>query len=231
MRKLAAGLCAAVSMISVAAAADLPRPVYKAPAVVPVPVFSWTGFYIGLNAGYGWGSGDGTITEGILGSGPISGKSSGFLGGGQLGYNWQYGPVVFGIETDFQGTTAKGTVTATTPAYSMVGTEKEPWFGTIRGRLGYAFDRTMIYATGGGLYGQSKLTGTDTAVGAFSNSATYWTWTVGGGIEHMFVPNWSFKVEYLYAGTPDKNPSPPLTTALSGSVHANIVRAGINYHF
>jgi outer membrane immunogenic protein len=138
---------------------------------------------------------------------------------------------VFGVEADFQGTAGKGTVTALTPAYAMTGTEKQPWFGTIRGRLGYAFDRTMIYATGGGLYGQSKLTGTDTAIGPFSTSATYWTWTVGGGIEHMIVPNWSVKLEYLYVGPPDKSPSPPLTTALTGSAHANIVRAGFNYHF
>jgi outer membrane immunogenic protein len=230
MRKMAAGLCATASMISVAFAADLPRSVYKAPAVV-APIFSWTGFYLGVNLGYGWGKGDGTIGVAGFGSGPISGSSSGVLGGGQIGYNWQTGPVVFGVEADFQGSGAKGNVTATAPGWAMVATNKEPWFGTIRGRLGYAFDRTMIYATGGGLYGNAELNGTTTASGAFSSSATYWTWTVGGGIEHMFLPNWSAKFEYLYAGTPDKVPAPPLTTAISGSAHGNIVRAGLNYHF
>jgi outer membrane immunogenic protein len=138
---------------------------------------------------------------------------------------------VFGVEADFQSSTAKGTVTATVPAYGMVGTEKEPWFGTIGGRLGYAVDRTLIYATGGGVYGNAKLTGTDTAVGAFSDSVSFWTWTAGGGIEQMFLPNWSAKIEYLYVGSPDKTPAPPLTAFVNGSAHANIVRAGINFHF
>jgi len=217
-------------MVSVAFAADLPRSTYKAPALV-APVFSWTGFYLGVNLGYGWGSGDGTIAVGGFGSGPVSGDGHGILGGGQIGYNWQTGPVVFGVEADFQGSGSKGTVTATAPGWAMVATEKTPWFGTIRGRLGYAFDRTMLYVTGGGLYGNAELNGTTTASGPFSSSTTYWTWVVGGGIEHMFLPNWSAKIEYLYAGTPDSVPVPPLTTAISGSAHANIVRGGINYHF
>jgi outer membrane immunogenic protein len=217
-------------MVSVALAADLPRSVYREPAVV-APVFSWTGFYIGANLGYGWGSGDGTITVGGFGSGPISGDGSGILGGGQIGYNWQAGPWVFGVETDFQGSGSKGSVTATAPGWAMVATQKTPWFGTIRGRLGYAFDRTLVYATGGGLYGNAELNGTTTASGSFSSSDTFWTWTVGGGIEHMFLPNWSAKIEYLYAGTPSSGPVPPLTTAITGSAHANIVRGGINYHF
>jgi outer membrane immunogenic protein len=217
-------------MISVACAADLPRSVYKAPAVV-APVFSWTGFYLGANLGYGWNDGDGTITVAGFGSGPVTGSGNGILGGGQIGYNWQTGPIVFGVEADIQGSGGRGDVTATAPGWASVGTAKTPWFGTIRGRIGYAFDRTMIYATGGGLYGQTDLDGTTTATGPFSASETFWTWTVGGGIEHMFLPNWSAKIEYLYADTPDNVPVPPLTTAITGTTHNNIVRAGINYHF
>lgn len=230
MRRIAAALFATVSAISVASAADLPRQTYKAPAVVPVPVFSWTGFYAGVNLGYGWGDGDGTIDVAGFGSGPISGSGNGILGGGQIGYNWQTGPFVLGIETDFQGSGAKGDVTATAPGWAMVAEGKTEWFGTIRGRLGYAFDRTMFYATGGGVYGNGKLTGT-TTLGNFSTSETSWTWTVGGGIEHMFLPNWSAKIEYLYVGTPDKVPLPPEAISVSGSSSANIVRGGINYHF
>jgi outer membrane immunogenic protein len=216
-----------VSMISLASAADMP--IYKARPPV-VAVFSWTGFYAGLNAGYAWGDGSGTMGTGFAVA-AISGSLSGFVGGGQIGYNWQMGSWVFGVETDLQGSAAKGTVTATAPGYSMLATEKLPWFGSIRGRLGYAFDRTMVYATGGAVYGSAELTGTDTALGPFSNSITYWTWTIGGGIEQMFMPNWSAKIEYLYVGSPNKVPVPPTAAWVDGSEHANIIRAGINYHF
>lgn len=221
-------IAAAALFAGQAAAADLP---VKAPYRTAAPAFTWTGFYLGANVGYGWGSGDGTITVAGFGTGPVSGSAHGILGGGQIGYNMQTGPIVFGIEADIQGSGAKGNVTATAPGWAMVATEKNPWFGTIRGRLGYAFDRMMIYATGGGLYGDAKLSGVTTASGAFSSSTTYWTWVVGGGLEQMFLPRWSVKFEYLYAGTPDRAPTPPLTTALTGNAHANIVRVGINYHF
>jgi outer membrane immunogenic protein len=227
MRKIAVGLFATCSMISIACAADLPRSVYKAPAMV-APVFSWTGFYIGANVGYGWGSGDGTATVGGI-TGPISGSSNGVIGGGQIGYNWQTGPIVFGVEADFQGSGVEGNVTG--PGF-INGRQSTDWFGTIRGRLGYAWDRTMLYATGGGVYSDNHIKGTSTINGlAFDNSQTSWSWTVGGGVEHMFMPNWSAKIEYLYIGTPDSVPTAPFTTALSGSVHGNVIRGGINYHF
>lgn len=227
MRRIALGFFATVSMISLASAADLPRSVYKAPAMV-APAFSWTGFYIGANVGYGWGDGDGTATVGGL-TGPVSGSSSGILGGGQIGYNWQTGPLVFGVEADIQATGIDGSVTG--PNF-INGKSSVPWFGTIRGRLGYAWDRVMLYATGGGVYGEGRLKGTSLVNGtSFDNSATAWTWTVGGGIEYMFMPAWSAKVEYLYTDTPDKVPTAPFTTAINGSVHGNIVRVGVNYHF
>jgi outer membrane immunogenic protein len=232
MRKFHIALLAtaAAGLVSSANAADLPRSMpAKAPAIY-APAFSWTGFYVGANAGYGWTSGSGTLSVGA-GGGPINERSDGFLGGVQAGYNWQTGPVVFGVEADFQGSTARGSVTATPGGATLTGTDKQDWFGTIRGRLGYAFDRSMVYVTGGGLYGDSKLDGTLSTTGAFTSSATFWTYTVGGGFETFFAPNWSAKVEYLYAGTPDKVAVPPGTTSLTGSAHGDIVRGGVNYHF
>jgi outer membrane immunogenic protein len=217
----------ALGLATSAMAADMPqRMPAKGPAVMYTPPFSWTGFYVGANAGWGWTSGDGSITVAGVPQ-TFSGDGNGFVGGGQLGYNWQAGNIVYGLETDFQGTAGSGTVTGTT----FTGTARTPWFGTIRGRLGYAFDRSMIYVTGGGAYGKSTLEGTDINSGPFWSSATYWTWTAGAGYEAMLWDRWSAKLEYLYFATPSDAPAPNGTTALSGSAHTNLVRAGLNYHF
>jgi outer membrane immunogenic protein len=231
MRSFWLGLSAATLLVSAANSADLRiRPVYKAPPIVSAP-FSWSGFYVGANLGYNWGSTSGTITVAGPGTGPISGSGSGMLGGLQAGYNWQTGPIIFGVETDIQANGARGTVTGFPGGAAINATGSQPWFGTVRGRLGYAVDGTMIYVTGGGLYGEGKLRGTITTTGPFTSTANFWTYTVGGGVETMFAPKWSAKLEYLYAGTPDNVPLPPNTTAVTGSAHGNIVRAGINYHF
>jgi outer membrane immunogenic protein len=89
-------------------------------------------------------------------AGSFSGSSNGFLGGAQAGYNWQTGPFVIGAELDFQGTTASGSVNASAGS-AITGTAKTPWFGTLRGRVGYAADRILFYATGGGVYGDTSL--------------------------------------------------------------------------
>lgn len=221
--------CSAIllsSGIGLATAADLSPP----PAYVPAPqVFSWTGFYIGGNAGYGWTNGSGTLTT-ATGTELFTVSGNGFLGGAQAGYNWQVGPAVFGAEADFQGTTASGPFSAT--AGPTIGaTEKVPWFGTVRGRLGYAIDRVMLYATGGAVYGDTTLNGTVSTVGPFSTSTTFWSWTAGAGVEAAFWGCWSAKLEYLYIGNPNRTPVIPAITVLSASANTNIVRAGINYHF
>ncbi len=234
MRKLAIVLLTGCSfgIVSAGYASDLPaRMPTKAPVAVYAPLpFTWTGFYAGGNAGWGWTNGSGTVTSGGA-SGPISVSGNGFLGGVQAGYNWQMNSIVFGLETDFQGGSGSGTVTSTVGGITNTGTAKAPWFGTIRGRLGYAAaDTWLLYMTGGAVYGKSTLDGTIPVTGAFSSSATYWTWTAGAGVEKMLWNRWSAKLEYLYIGTPNHAPTPPGTT-LSGSAHANIVRVGLNYHF
>jgi outer membrane immunogenic protein len=219
---------AATAFTGAANAADIARPApmaVKAPAYI-APMYTWAGFYIGANLGYGWGDGSGTLTSGGV-TGPLSGSGDGILGGAQIGYNWQSGPWVLGVETDFQGTGISGGFSA--PANGVVGTERTPWFGTIRGRVGYAVNTWLFYVTGGGVYAQNKISGTAPA-GAFSASNVGWSYTVGAGVEAFVAPRWSVKAEYLYMGTPDSAPVPP-GAVVTGSTNSNLVRVGLNYHF
>ena len=225
-----------VAGLHAAAAADAmpPPPLLPPPPPLPLPVpivqvFSWTGFYIGGNAGWGFTDGSGTFTT-ALGADPFTVNTNGFIGGAQLGYNWQTGPMVFGAEADFQGTAASGSLSATAgPTISA--TAQTPWFGTLRGRVGYAFDSVLLYATGGAVYGDSSWNGSVSTVGNFSSATTFWTWTLGAGVEAAFWGCWSAKLEYLFAGTPSSTPTVPTVTAVSGNAGANIVRVGLNYHF
>jgi outer membrane immunogenic protein len=232
LRVLGLGAVLVAGGIGAAAAADvlpLPPPL---PPPLPMPVvqvFSWTGFYIGGNAGWGWTNGSGTFTT-ALGADPFTVSSNGFLGGAQLGYNWQTGPFVLGAEADFQGTTASGSLNASAgPTISA--TAKTPWFGTVRGRVGFAMDRILLYATAGTVYGDSSWSGTESTVGNFSSSTTFWSWTAGAGAEMAFWGCWSAKLEYLFVGTPSTTPAVPTVTAVSGNASTNIVRVGLNYHF
>ena len=220
--------------VSLASAADLTPPPAMPSKAPPVyyapPPFSWTGFYLGGNLGWGWTSGNGTITIGGA-SGPISGSGNGFLGGVQGGYNWQASHWVFGLEGDFQGSTGSGDLNGSAGKTTITGTLKTPWFATFRGRVGYAANRWLYYVTGGGVYGHATYDGTLSTTGPFSSSTDYLTWTLGGGVEAALWGPWSAKLEYLYIGTPDKMPVPPGTTDLTGSVGTSIVRAGLNYRF
>lgn len=237
--KLAVACAAATAFVGAANAADIrrpPPPAAKAPAFV-APLFTWTGFYIGANVGYGWGDGSGTIrhvTVAPVGArGPISGDSDGIVGGVQIGYNWQTGPFVIGVEADFQASGVEGNFAgragAGPAAVLYRGTHETPWFGTFRGRLGYAWDRWLFYVTGGGYYAENKVTGRAGGV-AFSNSRDGLGWTVGGGVEWALVANWSVKAEYLYFATPDAVPT-RAGTRINGDTDGHLVRVGVNYRF
>jgi len=217
MRHFVIALLAATTLgVGAAAAADLPT---KAPMYSPAPVFSWTGFYVGVNAGYGWAN---TSVTGVAGSSNLNG----FLGGGQIGYNWQgASPLVLGVEADFQGTGQSRTDTA----LGITVDQKLPWFGTVRGRIGYAFDRTMIYATGGLAYLNYKMSVSQLGV-TVSDDASRAGWTLGGGVEWMFAPQWSTKLEYLYIDTGDTSVT-LFGVPFTGRAKDNIVRVGLNYHF
>jgi outer membrane immunogenic protein len=204
-----AGLLAAM-MATPSSAADLPRPVYKGPAFV-APVFTWTGFYVGVNGGYGWGKSD-------WDPGVSSFDANGALLGGTLGYNLQTGSFVWGIEGDLDWSGMKG---------DSAGVEtKVPWLGTVRGRIGYAFDRFLPYITGGAAVAQIKM---DT--GAGTDDETRVGWTVGAGVEWAFLASWSAKLEYLYADLGNASCDIAACAGTDVSFKTSIVRGGLNYRF
>jgi outer membrane immunogenic protein len=238
LRKLimmAAGLTMGASA---AHAADLYRP---APAYVPAvrAAYDWSGFYLGVNLGGAWAKSHHDFT---VGGAQVSNNTSthgGVIGGVQGGYNWQSGAWVLGVETDFQGSSIKGGIgTINAGAVAIQSDEKLPWFGTVRGRVGYAADNWLYYVTGGYAYGRVKNDTTFTSGGTtaiVSSNHTRSGWTVGGGVEWAFARNWTAKAEYLYIdfGTNTTNYAPVgLPGVLENDrVYANVVRAGLNYKF
>jgi len=212
----------AVALFPTAAlhAADIPRPrpppSYKTPIVFSVP-FTWTGFYLGLQAGYGWAR---PSYETSFGTSP-SFNVRGALAGSTFGYNVQLGPTVYGIETDIAYSWLKGSNGSTGPC---PGCEfRNTWLGTTRGRLGYAADGWLSYVTGGLAYGDVRIS--DTFGG--SETKTRLGWTAGAGLERAFGNRWSTKLEYLYTDLG--------TVAVGGPTRArfdaSMVRTGINVKF
>jgi len=230
-------------LVTPALAADLGarRPVYKAPSVALV--YNWTGFYIGGNVGYGWADLEpGTISffdPAFVASIPgINYELKGVIGGGQVGYNQQFGNIVLGIEGDFSGTGIKGSVTDPVNAYTA--TSKISWLATVRGRIGMAFDRTLVYATGGLAAARVKTTLDDlypAGVVTTTSTANYVGWTIGGGIEFALWQNWTAKAEYLYVdlGSKDYNfyEGAAGWARISGTapITASIARVGANLRF
>jgi outer membrane immunogenic protein len=203
-----------------ATAADLGRqyqqPYVKAP--IYNPVFTWTGFYLGLNGGGGWGqsSWDRTGTFDL----------SGGVIGGTVGFNWQTGQLVLGIEgdADWSG------VTGTTSTLCPVGcTTRNDWLGTVRGRVGYAFDRFLPYVTGGLAAGDIRAT----TPGFAGATQTNLGWTIGAGMEVAIAGNWSAKAEYLHVdlGSFNCGLACGLVTPDNVSFRANLARGGVNYKF
>jgi outer membrane immunogenic protein len=209
----------------------------------------WSGWYIGGNIGGSFGTAsDSASIAGV----PVGGGSpnlDGVVGGGQIGYNWQASAWVFGLEADIQGTSEDGsnstsltTIVPGAPAITgaLSYSEKLPWFGTARGRLGIlANPNWLLYATGGLAYGEVDTSATLTS-GALAASSSFDTmrlgWTVGGGVEAWLSRNWTAKVEYLYVDLGSfSNTFTGVGTltpvSLSTHVTDNIVRAGLNYHF
>ncbi len=220
MRSLAAGLGFLALAASVpTSAADLPRGSmpYKAPAYVSA--YNWTGFYVGLNGGGGWGDSDWN------GFG-IGNSPSGGMIGLTAGYNWQGvgSPWVFGLEGDINWTNFKDS----TACGAFFCESKNNWLGTVRGRVGYSWDRWLPYVTGGVAFGDIDANRNGFA-GASETSAG---WTVGLGLEGVIVGNWTAKLEYLHASIGDTTCSAAACgTATNVDLSMNILRAGVNYRF
>ncbi|HEY4982925.1 MAG TPA: outer membrane protein [Pseudolabrys sp.] len=221
-------LLASVGLIALgvasASAADIPRR-QAMPARAPVyvtPPYSWTGFYVGINGGGGWGHSDWSNRFGTADA-----KLSGGLVGGTLGYNYQVGQAVFGLEGDIDWSNIRGT--ASNGLCAGINCEtRNNWLGTARGRLGYAVDRFMPYVTGGAAFGDIKAT----PAGFGSTTTTKTGWTVGGGIEAALAGPWTAKLEYLYVDLGKGSCGAAVCgTATDVNFRTNIVRAGLNYRF
>ena len=210
-----AGLLAA-AMALPAFAADFPQPAFKAPYAAP---WNWTGFYVGINGGYGWGKSSWTDPVAATTTGDFN--VSGALAGGTIGYNLQTGLWVWGLEGDVDASWIKGTDA------TICCETKNDWLATARGRIGYAMDRWMPYITGGAAFGDVKMT----PVGGASETDTRFGWTGGGGLEYAFMGAWSAKVEYLYVDLGKANCSVATCGANDVTFKTSIVRGGINYHF
>jgi outer membrane immunogenic protein len=187
-----------------AAAADLPHPSYYT-ATAPLSAYSWTGPYLGGNLGYEWGTTSSNPT-----------RPSGFAGGIQGGFNWQAGQVVLGGEADIQLSGASDTFAP----WKFT----NPWFGTLRGRAGWAISNLLIYGTAGIAFGDLQAE----TIGLVSESHANVGWTVGAGIEAGVAANWSAKVEYLFV---DLTSNTFALTGTSNGLSASLFRMGVNYHF
>jgi outer membrane immunogenic protein len=218
IRELVAATGLVVLGIAPAFAADLAAaPRYtKAPAMV-APVNNWGGFYIGAMGGYGK---ENTSSVGAL---------SGGIAGGTVGYNWQMGSVVLGLEADAAWSDIGAS--AGIPGFVTVN-DKINDLGTVRGRVGYAVGPVLLYGTGGFAWADNKLTTTIFNT-SFSQSQVHTGWTAGAGAEVMFAPHWSLKAEYLYRSFSSQT---YLSNVIPGGVPTGTIainsgQVGINYHF
>ncbi|QRM31483.1 outer membrane protein [Microvirga sp. VF16] len=208
MKKILLSSVALLGLATGAMAADLPSRRAPAPVIAAVPVFTWTGFYVGVNAGYGWNTNDSITIGGVRFDIDDEG---GFVGGAQAGYNYQIGSFVVGLEGDIQYADFGGDDDLILADGTVVGFDRSDWFGTVRARAGVAFDRALIYATGGF---------------AFADDAT--GWTVGGGLEYAFTNNLSAKVEGLYVNLDQDDNS---ILGFDDDAEFGVIRAGLNYRF
>lgn len=262
MKKLAAVV---VLIGTPAFAADM---AVKAPPPAPVPTCVWCGWYIGLNAGGVWGSNDPELSANSSGWFSASGDSlisstgsqkfnnSGFTGGGQLGYNWQAGSVVYGVESDFGYFHPTGSLSGAghipvTANFQLSESASANWLFTLRPRVGFSWNNWLLYGTGGLAVSHVKFSETffsrslgGDAAEAASLSSTRAGWAAGGGVEYALSKNWSIRTEYLYVQISGISGSgtfcahvPALCTfgtpwsVQSGTFRENIVRGAINYRF
>jgi len=252
IRKLLLASVGAVALAGSALAADLPSrappPVY----VPPVPIFTWTGVYIGGQIGYAWGNQNITWGDGFGAFGSFSEPANGVIGGAHVGYNLQLGQWVVGLEGDVDGSSISknnnprsffdpvlgGVFVSGANVNSTANIQ-----GSIRGRVGVAWDRVLLYGTGGVAFAGVNTTVNVpfvTAVfpGGYANaSSTRVGWTVGGGIEYAITNNWSVRAEYRYADFGHNTWYPTTAFTFDPAVYVqrrfteNRVQVGFSYKF
>jgi outer membrane immunogenic protein len=238
MKKIAfAAAILALGTVSASAADMAARPYTKAPMAI-ASVYNWTGFYVGADVGYGWGrsTGTGTNSAGLIPT-PYSFDPSGVIGGGFVGYNWQFSNVVLGIEADWQASdlNSSGNFANTLGALYNIRTSVND-YGSVRGRLGFAFDRWMVFGTAGWAFGSWDTSyGFTGGPGPFvtMNVQTTDGWTAGAGVEYAFTNNILGRVEYRYTdlGRASFVNLATNSAELGNRVTINDVRVGIAYKF
>jgi outer membrane immunogenic protein len=216
-RLLLAGV--ALSVATAASAADMQaRPYTKAPPATVVAAYNWSGFYIGAMGGGAWGDNSG----------------SGGFGGGTVGYNWQLpgSQFVFGVEVDAAGASIKDSVTGDFGVgVPLTLDSKINSFGSVTGRAGFAMDAALLYAKGGYAWANNKTTVSALGMTLDSDSHTHSGYTLGGGLEYMFAPNWSAKGEYMFTSLGGETYNLLGGQLASGNIDFHTVKAGVNYHF
>jgi outer membrane immunogenic protein len=227
---------------AIAGAADI---AVKAPPPPPPPVFSWTGFYIGANIGGAWTRSGWTDTRFLTTSDTVS--NSVFIGGGQIGGNYQIGQFVIGGEWDFDGA-SNINGGASIPGDIVVTNSNTRWITTVAARFGWAIDHFLFYGkAGGGWVGNNNLTISNLTTGVSFNCGTFngcgnnsGGWLVGAGFEYAFTNNWTAKIEYDYLGLGNRTFVIPATfpivalagdTFTSNSRNISMVKIGFNYLF
>jgi outer membrane immunogenic protein len=240
LRNIIASTAIALALGGSAVAADLPSreapPVY----VPPPPIFTWTGLYLGGEVGYQWGD----VTKssfnsaGAFAANEPTGLPTGVVGGAHIGYNWQMSQIVIGLEGDVEGSSLHSSSVDTTGVVST--SAREPFEASIRGRVGFAWDRALIYGTGGAAFGSLHNTATNLTTGGVDTFDTSRVgWTVGGGVEYAVSNNWSIRAEYRYTDLGNFTDTLTNSTgAMAGGPFAihihnidNAVRAGFSYKF
>ena len=235
-----------LGIASQSSAADMRAPVYKA---APLPVaYNWSGFYVGGHLGWGWAQEDATLTAFAPGvpdlpfGSVFNGDRDGFLGGAQIGMNWQApgSPWVWGVEAEWSWTDVKSASTLAGAFTTTTGTADTEWYATAAARLGYAWDRSMLYLKGGAAFMDVNYSAATNFGGAIFPSSTVSDtrtgWMIGAGFEQALADNWTWKAEYNYMdfGSDDV----VLTTAGLGTTattdtdtNVHVVKLGFNYRF
>ncbi len=228
---------AAIMIAAPALAADLPSrkeaPVY----IAPVPMFSWTGFYVGADIGGGWSELNAKPVDyfgNYLGS--VNTSSAGVVGGGRIGYNYQFNQFIIGVEGDFYGTGIGKTTNYAAPLYGTYASVKtnQDWLASVNGVAGFAIDRTMLYVIGGVAWAGASATWNSTLFPAasFNINHTYTGYDIGGGVQYAFTPNWIGRVEYRHYGFGSWNyPSNVVAQRTGATLNNNIFTVGVSYKF
>ncbi|MGH6925801.1 MAG: outer membrane protein [Propylenella sp.] len=221
---------AAVALLSTAAfAADLPLPVEPMEEVVAAPAYDWSGVYIGASGGFGWGDYDYIFTQ-VAGTPNVGNDLEGWVAGGQIGYNWQSGMFVLGAVADISWSDIEGNAACPNPAFTCnVDVE---WFGTVRGNVGVALDRFLIYGTGGFAYGgiERQSAGGGAAI---TQDETHIGWAAGGGIGFGVTNNLTIGAEALFVNLDNETYAavPPLFSQVDIGADFVVVRGSANFKF